>query len=38
MLRTFVVKAETDLPSLSGTLLDGRFRGAQADAALAQFK
>lgn len=38
MLRTFVVKSETDLPALSSALLDGRFRGAQADAALADLK
>lgn len=38
MLRTFVVKSETNLQSLGTTLLDARFRGAQADAALERLK
>lgn len=38
MLRTFVVKSDTNLQSLGTTLLDARFRGAQADAALERLK
>lgn len=37
-MRTFVVKSDTNLQSLSGTLLDARFRGAQADAAMERLK
>jgi hypothetical protein len=38
MLRTFIVKSDTDLQSLSGNLLDARFRGGRADSALQQLK
>lgn len=38
MLRTFVVKGDTNLRSLGNTLLNARFRGAQADAALERLK
>ncbi len=38
MLRTFTVTENTDLQSLRGTLLDGRFRGAHAEAAVAQLR
>jgi hypothetical protein len=38
MLRTFIVKTDTDIKSLSSTLLDARFRGAQADAAVERLK
>ncbi len=38
MLRTFTVKQDTNLKALSGTLLDARFGGAQADAAAAQLR
>lgn len=38
MLRTFVVKQDTNFKALSGTLLDARFGGAQADAAAAQLR
>src|SRR5262245_53560089 len=38
MLRTFVVKGDTNLKSLGSTLLDARFGGAQADAALDRLK
>jgi hypothetical protein len=34
MLRTFIVKQDTDVKSLGGTLLDARFSAAQADAAM----
>lgn len=34
MVRTFVVKDNTDLQGISGQLLDGRFSGSQADVAL----
>ncbi len=36
MLRPFVLKTDTTLKSLASTVLDGRVKGAQADAALAQ--
>jgi hypothetical protein len=38
MLRTFTVKQDTNFKALSGTLLDGRFGGAQAEAAAAQLR
>jgi hypothetical protein len=38
MLRTFLVKEDTDFKSLSSTLLDARFGGAQADAAAKQLR
>jgi hypothetical protein len=38
MPRTFVVKTDMDIKSLSGSLLDARFSGAQAEAALQQLK
>jgi hypothetical protein len=38
MLRTFVVESDTSLQSLGTSLLDARFRGAQADAALERLK
>ena len=38
MLKIFIVTKDTDLQSLSSTLMDARFRGAQADAALARLK
>jgi hypothetical protein len=36
MVRTFTVKNDTTLQGLGTTLLDGRFGGAQADAAMAR--
>jgi hypothetical protein len=38
MLRTFIVKQDTNFKSLGGALLDARFGGAQADAAAAQLR
>jgi hypothetical protein len=38
MLRTFTVKQDTNIKTLSGTLLDARFGGAQAEAATAQLR
>jgi len=38
MLRTYVVKTDTDLASLRSALLDARFSGAQADAAMERLK
>jgi hypothetical protein len=38
MVRTFAVKRDTSLQSLSGALLDARYRGPQAEAAVEQLK
>jgi hypothetical protein len=38
MPRTFVVKKDSDLRSLSSALLDARFRGPQADGAMERLK
>lgn len=38
MLRTFVITEKTDLKTLSGKLLDARFTGARADAAIEALK
>jgi hypothetical protein len=38
MVRIFIVKKDTDLQSLSTTLLDARFRSTQADAAIEQLR
>ena len=38
MLRTFTVKNDTTLQALGTTMLDARFSGAQADAAMEQVK
>jgi hypothetical protein len=38
MLRPLVVKTDTDLKSIAAMVLDGRFKGAQADAVAAQLE